>query len=86
MGCMMIILNLISSLIFKVVDLLIGLLPDFIVPVFEVPTLLVQILNLLYYILPMDTLSTLFALTIAITAFRIVLAIINKVLNLLEVL
>lgn len=81
----MIILNLISSLIFKVVDLVIGLLPDFVVPAFEVPTLLVQIINLLYYILPMDTLSYIFGLTVGITGFRIVLAIINKILNLLEV-
>lgn len=79
-------LFLLSEVFIKIFDFFIGLLPDVSIPVLEVPALLVQIVNLLNYILPMDTLGTLFGLTIMITSFRIVLAIINKILSLLEVL
>lgn len=79
-------LFLLSEAFIKIFEFIIDLLPDVSIPVLEVPALLVQIINLLNYILPMDTLGTLFGLTIMITSFRIVLAIINKILSLLEVL
>ena len=79
-------LFLLSEVFIKIFEFIIDLLPDVSIPVLEVPALLVQIINLLNYILPMDTLGTLFGLTIMITSFRIVLAIINKILSLLEVL
>ncbi|MGN0551575.1 MAG: hypothetical protein ACI4I4_07015 [Acutalibacteraceae bacterium] len=79
------VLLLLSALVIKVVGFILSLLPDISIPVFEVPNLFIQIINLLNYILPMDTLGTLFGLTIAITSFRITLAIINKILSLIEV-
>lgn len=79
------ILLFLSAIVLKVVDLVISLLPTLNIPVFEVPSLIVQIINLLNYILPMDTLGTLFVLTISITGFRIILAIVNKVISLIEV-
>lgn len=80
----MILLVLFSALL-AVADFILDLLPKIEIPVFEVPTNLVQIINLLNYILPMDTLNFLFGLTITITGFRIILAIINKLLGLIEV-
>ncbi len=71
--------------VISVITLIIGLLPTLDIPIFVVPDLFVEILNLLYYILPMDTLSTIFSLTILITGFRIVLAIIHNILSILEV-
>lgn len=79
------VLLLLSALVIKVVGFILSLLPDISIPVFEVPNLFIQIINLLNYILPMDTLGTLFGLTLAITSFRITLAIINKILSLIEV-
>lgn len=80
----MILLVLFSALL-AVADFILNLLPGISIPVFEVPANMVEIINLLNYILPMDTLSFLFGLTISITGFRIVLAIINKLLGLIEV-
>ncbi len=80
----MILLVLFSALL-SVADFILDLLPGVDIPVYEVPKSVVEIANLLYYILPMDTLNFLFGLTISITGFRIVLAIINKFLNLIEV-
>lgn len=79
------VLLFISALVVKVVGFIISLLPDISIPVFEVPNLIIQIINLLNYILPMDTLATLFGFTVVITSFRVTLAIVNKILSLIEV-
>lgn len=79
------ILLLLTALAIKVISTIVGFLPNISIPVYDVPNSIVQIINFLNYILPMDTLGTLFGFTIAITSFRIVLSIINKILNLLEV-
>lgn len=80
------ILLLLSSIIIKAVRLIIGLLPGISIEEYVVPDLITEIINLLDYILPMDTLNTLFGLTLVITGFRVVLAIINKILDIIEVL
>lgn len=80
------ILLLLSSIIIKAVRLIIGLLPGISIEEYVVPDLITEIINLLNYILPMDTLNTLFGLTLVITGFRVVLAIINKILDIIEVL
>lgn len=79
------VLLFLSTLVIKVVGVILDLLPNVSIPIFEVPNLIVQIINLLNYILPMDTLATLFGFTIAITSFRVTLAIVNKILHLIEV-
>lgn len=76
----------ISELLLKVVKVILDLLPDVHIPVFEVHYSFMEIVNLCYYILPMGDIATIFGLTVLITGFRIILAIINKVLNLMEVL
>lgn len=80
------VLLFLSNAVLDVVRLILDLLPDWDIDIFQVPTLFTEIINLLYYILPMDTLKTLFGLTIMITSFRIILAIVNKVFSVLEVL
>lgn len=80
------ILLLLSSIVIKAVRLIIGLLPGISIEEYVVPDLITEIINLLDYILPMDTLNTLFGLTLVITGFRVVLAIINKILDIIEVL
>lgn len=80
------ILLLLSSIVIKAVRLVIGLLPGISIEEYVVPDLITKIINLLDYILPMDTLNTLFGLTLVITGFRVVLAIINKILDIIEVL
>lgn len=80
------ILLLLSSIVIKAVRLVIGLLPGISIEEYVVPDLITEIINLLDYILPMDTLNTLFGLTLVITGFRVVLAIINKILDIIEVL
>lgn len=80
------ILLFITSIAIKVIGFILDLLPGMDIPVYEVPVLLTEIMNLLKYILPMNTLNTIFGLTMVITGFRLILAIINKVLNLLEAL
>ena len=79
------ILLLLSSIVIKAVRLVIGLLPGISIDEYVVPDLITEIINLLDYILPMDTLNTLFGLTLVITGFRVVLAIINKILDIIEV-
>ncbi len=79
------ILLFLSSIIIKAVRFVVGLLPGISIEEYVVPDILTEIVNLLNYILPMDTLNTIFGITIVITGFRIVLAIINKILNILEV-
>ena len=80
------ILLLLSSIVIKAVRLVIGLLPGISIEEYVVPDIITEIINLLDYILPMDTLNTLFGLTLVITGFRVVLAIINKILDIIEVL
>lgn len=80
------ILLLLSSIIIKAVRFIVGLLPGISIEEYVVPDLITEIINLLNYILPMGTLNTLFGLTLVITGFRVVLAIINKILNIIEVL
>ena len=80
------ILLLLSSIVIKAVRLVIGLLPGISIEEYVVPDLITEIINLLDYILPMDSLNTLFGLTLVITGFRVVLAIINKILDIIEVL
>lgn len=79
------VLLFLSTVLLKVAKLVLGLLPDVYIPEFEVHYSFLEIINLLYYILPMDDIAKIFGLTVLITGFRIILAIINKVLNLLEV-
>lgn len=80
------ILLLLSSIIIKAVRFVVGLLPGISIEEYVVPDLIVEIINLLEYILPMNTLNTIFGLTIVITGFRVVLAIINKILDIIDVL
>ena len=75
-----------SQLLLKAAKLILDLLPNVHIPEFEVQYSFTEIINLLYYILPMGDIATIFGLTVLITGFRIILAIINKVLNLMEVL
>lgn len=62
-----------------------GLLPDWDIPAVEVPRYIVEIVNFIYYFLPMNTLSVLFGFTVLITSFRITLAIVTRVCALVEV-
>lgn len=74
-----------SDLLLKVAKVILDLLPDVYIPEFEVNYSFMEIINLCYYILPMGDIATIFGLTVLITGFRLILAIINKVLNLMEV-
>lgn len=75
----------ISKAIVDIIRFILGLLPDWDIPVVEVPRFVVEIVNFLYYILPMNTISALFAISVFITSFRIVLAIIYRVSQFIEV-
>lgn len=75
----------ISKAIVDIIRFILGLLPDWDIPVVEVPRSVVEIVNFLYYILPMDTISVLFGISVMITSFRIVLAIIYRVSQFIEV-
>lgn len=75
----------ISKAVIDVIRFILGLLPDWDIPTVEVPRNIVEIVNLLYYFLPMNTLSILFSITILITGFRLVLAIITRVLDFLQI-
>lgn len=76
----------ISKAVIDIIRFILGLLPDWDIPTVEVPRNIVEIVNLLYYFLPMNTLSILFSITILITGFRLVLAIITRVLDFLQIL
>lgn len=71
--------------IVDIIRFILGLLPDWDIPVVEVPRSVVEIVNFLYYILPMDTISVLFGISVLITSFRIVLSIIYRVSQFIEV-
>lgn len=75
----------ISKAIIDIIRFILGLLPDWDIPVVEVPRSVVEIVNFLYYILPMDTISVLFGISVLITSFRIVLSIIYRVSQFIEV-
>lgn len=75
----------ISKSVIDIIRFILGLLPDWDIPTVEVPRNIVEIVNLLYYFLPMNTLSILFSITILITGFRLVLAIITRVLDFLQI-
>lgn len=75
----------ISKAIIDIIRFILGLLPDWNIPVVEVPRSVVEIVNFLYYILPMDTISILFGISVLITSFRVVLAIIYRVSQFIEV-
>lgn len=75
----------ISKAVIDIIRFILGLLPDWDIPAVEVPRNIVEIVNLLYYFLPMNTLSILFSITILITGFRLVLAIITRVLDFLQI-
>lgn len=65
----------IISLIYLILDLL----PDFEVDPITIPELVHTILNFAWYFLPMADISMIFALTVMITAFRFVLAVILRI-------
>lgn len=75
----------ISKAIVDIIRFILGLIPDWDIPVVEVPRLVVEIVNFLYFILPMDTISVLFGISVLITSFRVVLAIIYRVSQFIEV-
>lgn len=75
----------ISKAIVDIIRFILGLLPDWNIPVVEVPRSVVEIVNFLYYILPMNTISALFGISVLITSFRVVLAIIYRVSQFIEV-
>lgn len=75
----------ISKAIVDIIRFILGLLPDWDIPVVEVPRSVVEIVNFLYYILPMDTISVLFGISVLITSFRVVLSIIYRVSQFIEV-
>ncbi len=75
----------ISKAIVDIIRFILGLLPDWDIPVVEVPRSVVEIVNFLYYILPLDTISVLFGISVLITSFRIVLSIIYRVSQFIEV-
>ena len=75
----------ISKAIVDIIRFILGLLPDWDIPVVEVPRSVVEIVNFLYYILPMDTISVLFGISVLITSFRIFLSIIYRVSQFIEV-
>lgn len=75
----------ISKAIVDIIRFILGLIPDWDIPVVEVPRFVVEIVNFLYFILPMDTISVLFGISVLITSFRVVLAIIYRVSQFIEV-
>ena len=75
----------ISKAIVDIIRFILGLIPDWDIPVVEVPRFVVEIVNFLYFILPMDTISVLFGISVLITSFRVDLAIIYRVSQFIEV-
>ena len=78
------VLLLISGVI-KVIKFFVGLLPGISFDEYNVPDTITEIVNLLDYILPMDTLDAIFSATLVITGFRLILSIVNKILDILDV-
>lgn len=57
---------------------LVGSLPTINIPSFTIPTVIIDIVNALWYFLPMKTVGGIFAAGLAITIFRLVLALILR--------
>lgn len=57
---------------------LIGLLPTINIPVFTVPTIITDIVNALWYFLPMKTIGGIAALGVIITVLRFVFALVIR--------
>lgn len=71
--------NLLSDAVIQFINILIDLIPEIDIPVFELPKTLLEVHSALYYFLPMDTIQSLFGLTVLITTVRITLAVIVRV-------
>lgn len=71
--------DLLSSAVIQFINILIDLIPQIDIPIFELPKTLLEVQAALYYFLPMDTIQSLFGLTILITTVRITLAVIVRV-------
>jgi len=69
----------ITNAIISLLSLILSLLPDFKVEVFEFGGSALSLFVSAGFFLPMDTIATLFSLSIAITVLRIVLAIILRI-------
>lgn len=72
-------LGFISNGVIYIITLLLDLIPDFDLPIFEVPRDLLQILSYAWYFLPMGTISTLFMLSIFITGIRYTWSIVLRI-------
>lgn len=70
---------MITSAIITILELVLDLLPDFQVEVFEFGGSALSLFVSAGYFLPMKTISMLFSLSLAITTLRVILAIILRV-------
>lgn len=70
---------MITSAIITLLELILDLLPDFQVEVFEFGGSALSLFVSAGYFLPMKTISTLFSISLGVTGLRIILAIILRV-------
>ncbi|MBP1548197.1 MAG: hypothetical protein J6A37_16560 [Oscillospiraceae bacterium] len=70
---------MITYLIVSLVDLILGLLPDFNVEVFSVDSSVINLFLCAGYFLPMNTIAGLFSFGMSLTGLRILFAIILRI-------
>lgn len=81
------ILEAIFDLLFMVLDFVMGLLPFFDIPVdYTALTDFIGIVKSVSYFLPMDTIGTLFGITIAVMSFRIIVSVVKTIWELIPLL
>ena len=68
-----------SKAVITVLDLIISLIPDIDIPLFEIPQTALQIFSYAWYFLPMGIIQTLFGLSLLLTSIRYTWAIILRI-------
>lgn len=70
---------LFSEALIKLVEIILSLLPDIVMPVIEVSAVVIDIISIAHFILPVNVVTQLFTMSIGITCFRFILAMILRI-------
>ena len=70
---------MLSDAVINLITIIIDLLPEADIGVYQVPAVVTNIVNVCWFFLPMDTIGMLFGISVAITIFRITFALIIRI-------
>lgn len=70
---------MLTDVVESLINLFLKILPDWDIAVITVPETVLTIINMAWYFLPMETITSLLSLSVNITIFRITLAIIYRI-------